>query len=90
MIALPHANLATIFLTLSTIIASHRVMIKTMFLLNFKIEWIPHNQKKNCIATIFHLTVLIWKKKDEKSWKCTLLLNAKSLDNFYFNPYAIY
>ena len=30
------------------------------------------------------------KKKDEKSWKCTLLLNAKSLDNFYFNPYAIY
>ena len=88
--ALPHANLATIFLTLSTIIASHRVMIKTMFLLNFKIEWIPHNQKNKLYSHNFSPYSINLKKKDEKSWKCTLLLNAKSLDNFYFNPYAIY
>ena len=29
------------------------------------------------LATIFHLTILVWKKKGgEKSWKCPFLLNA--------------
>ena len=40
-------------------------MIKTSFLFNFKIEWIPYDQKQIffSIATIFHLTVLVWKKE---------------------------
>ena len=33
---------------------------------NFKIEWIPYDQKNIfSIATIFHLTALVWKKR----WK---------------------